>query len=331
MMKILVCGFGRWGANHVRALRSMELVEVFVADPSETARALARSAGVPEDHITARFEDCAAPLNAVDIVTPADTHFALCLAAIERGLDLFVEKPLCVDPEQCIRLADEAYRRGIILQVGHVFRFHPANGHILRLLRSEALGRLRWISAHFSSAKTPRSDTGVTWSDSLHFVDLINFLLGALPRSVMARLSDTGGTGHDDVSWMSLDYDGVEAEIRADCDGPHKTRELLIHGSAGSLEFDFQSSRDIRIYQRSADGSGVGQSDPAQVISCARSPQPLDAELRCFVGCVAGRALPPVGAIEAWQVARILSAACESSAQGRRLCIDWKTGAPWWL
>src|ERR1700745_74149 len=92
-------------------------------------------------------------------------------------------------------------------------------------------GRLKLMQARFSGFKRPRHDTGVTFADSIHFVDLFNFLLGVPPQRVHAVLSDFFERGMDDESRIILEYrdstsSPVLATVEAGYHAPGKTREV---------------------------------------------------------------------------------------------------------
>jgi predicted dehydrogenase len=117
---------------------------VGVADPSAKVRAhLAARWGVktlatPE----ALFEQ---RLDAAVIATPDALHARLIVAALERGLHVFTEKPLCYaveDADEVIRAREKAKR---IVQVGYMKRFDPAYEALSTLVRGQG-ERLRYVS-----------------------------------------------------------------------------------------------------------------------------------------------------------------------------------------
>src|ERR1700757_4560952 len=102
--RILLIGIGRWGANHLRILKSMP-IELFVADHHEQRL---RSAGGPP---TRRSTDSRPPFYTIDaavVVTPAPTHFDMCRELLEMGKDVFVEKPITMVSNDAKKLAEVA-------------------------------------------------------------------------------------------------------------------------------------------------------------------------------------------------------------------------------
>src|ERR1051325_10197944 len=125
-MKILLLGIGRWGANHLRVLKSLP-VELFVAELDKKRLDSARALGVDEQHLSTNYRDFAAGVDGAVVVTPAPSHFDLCLELLQAGKDVFVEKPITLESEHARTLARVAEEQKRLLQVGHIFRFDPAS------------------------------------------------------------------------------------------------------------------------------------------------------------------------------------------------------------
>ena len=122
-MRMLLIGLGRWGEKHLRVLTELE-AEVSVADLSEERRAFAVKAGVDPRRVVDDHRAALPHVDAVDLVTPADSHLTLAGECLRAGKDCFVEKPLATSVTEGRALAEIVAATGRILQVGHVFRFH---------------------------------------------------------------------------------------------------------------------------------------------------------------------------------------------------------------
>src|SRR3989442_14943491 len=81
--------------------------------------------GVPADRTTTDFRAALGAVDAVDIVTPADSHLALASACLAAGRHCLIEKPLTASAAEGRRLVAAADEAGRVVQVGHIFRFHP--------------------------------------------------------------------------------------------------------------------------------------------------------------------------------------------------------------
>ena len=74
------------------------------------------------------------------ITASTEAHGRLVLAAIERGLPTFCEKPLAFDLDETVRVVDQVEATGAVVQVGFQRRFDPAYREARRLIASGELG-----------------------------------------------------------------------------------------------------------------------------------------------------------------------------------------------
>src|SRR5262249_38273286 len=149
----------------------------------------------------ADFRQALPHVDAVDVVTPADSHLALAGACLRAGKDCFVEKPLAPSVGEGRALAEIQRDTGRVLQGGHIFRFHPVTEALRQQLAGGAVGALRYCTGRFAGFKRPRTDVGVTMTDAIHYFDLFAHLLGQSPTAVTATLRDYLGRGMDDCSF----------------------------------------------------------------------------------------------------------------------------------
>lgn len=89
----------------------------------------------------------ATDLDAVILATPPQWHALPLIAAVERGLDVYCEKPLAYDIRECRAMADAVKRSGRIVQIGfqrrqsacfRAVRDHVRAGHAGRIVCAEA-------------------------------------------------------------------------------------------------------------------------------------------------------------------------------------------------
>jgi predicted dehydrogenase len=109
---------------------------VGVVDPSARVRAHLRDLHEVAGFATADELFELKP-DAVVIATPDSYHVELTIAALQRGLHVFVEKPLCYDPADAARVAAARDAAGKIVQIGYMKRFDPAFTALCDLLRKQ--------------------------------------------------------------------------------------------------------------------------------------------------------------------------------------------------
>jgi UDP-N-acetylglucosamine 3-dehydrogenase len=318
--RILLIGIGRWGANHLRVLKSMP-IELFVADHHEQRL---RSAGVPENHRSTDPRSFFAEIDAAVVVTPAPTHFDMCRELLEMGKDVFVEKPITLVSTDAKKLAELAEKSGLVLQVGHIFRFDPASLWLRDAIAAGRFGRLKMLRARFSGFKRPRHDTGVTFADGIHFVDLFNFFLGVMPWRVHAVTQDFFQRGIDDESLLVLQYgtgtnDLMFATIEAGYHAPGKFRELSVVGTDSSAVCDYNVAQyKIKTFEnRHVAENGEIRALEGTMHQLEFPPEePLRAEVAAFIESIDKRTPSPVDGWVGFDAVRVVEAALESARSG---------------
>ena len=320
-MRILLIGLGRWGENHLRVLGELG-AELWVADVSEERRAFAVRAGVPVHRAVEDFREALPHVDAVDIVTPAASHLALAEACLRAGRDCFVEKPLTLTVDEGRQLAGVVADTGRVLQVGHVFRFHPVTALLRDRLAAGALGRVRYCTGRFAGFKQPRADVGVTQTDAIHYFDLFAHLLGREATAVTATLRDYLGRGLDDCSFTTVEYGDVPVFIEAGYFAPGTHRECVIVGEQATVTGDFTTSEVRVLANRHVQGAaGWTAAEGGVETFKATGPEPLRHELELFLDAAAGRGRPPVDVHAGLGAMRVVEAARRASTLGRRVTL----------
>jgi UDP-2-acetamido-3-amino-2,3-dideoxy-glucuronate N-acetyltransferase len=323
-MKIMQIGTGRWGTNHLRVLSNLQ-VELYVAEISESERKKCLEQGIPQDRITDNYKDFLEAVAAVDVVTPASTHFSLCRELLEKGKAVFIEKPIAETAAEAAELAALAERKGIVLQVGHIFRFDPAAEFIKEYMASGQLGAIQSMSGIFSGFKRPRADGGVTISDAIHFIDFFNFLMERVPVKVLSRCEDLLGRGMDDMSWIWMDYGGIPTVVEANYFSPDKKRLIVITGEKATLVCDFASSQDkIKIYRNQhIQDRDTWKTVSGEIIHKEISmAEPLFLELNEFLTCVERGARPRADARAGVDSMKVVEAAMRSHVECRAVIVE---------
>ena len=318
-MNVLLVGLGRWGEKHLRVLQDLG-VDLWVADVSEERRAFAVKAGVVPDRAVGDFRLALPHVDAVDLVTPADNHLALARECLEAGRDCFVEKPLaltCAEGREIARVVQATKR---VLQVGHIFRFHPVTTVLQEQLASGAVGPVRYATGRFAGFKRPRTDVGVTQTDAIHYFDLFAHLLGRRPTAVTASLRDYLGRGMDDCSFATVEYGAVPAFIEAGYFAPGTSRDCVIVGEQATLSADFGSSEVTVHGNRHVQGPAGWQAPegPSRTTKAA-GPEPLRRELELFLEAAARGGQPAVDVEDGLMALQTVEAAQVSSRLGRRV------------
>lgn len=89
-------------------------------------------------------------IEAVSIATPNNTHYQICKAALEAGLHVICEKPLCFTSQQAIELEQLATKAGKILAVTYGYAGHQVIEQARQMIKNGDLGKIRIVNMQFA-------------------------------------------------------------------------------------------------------------------------------------------------------------------------------------
>ena len=160
-VKIVVIGAGNRTNKYLEyaALHPERLKLVGIVEPVEIRRSLvAEKFGVPAEACFSSFDDFFSnPIeaDAVLIGTPEDKHYEPCMRAIEAGYHVLLEKPIAQTKQECLDILEASQRKGVIVGVCHVLRFHPYFMKIKEVIDSGELGQIISIN-HYAEINIDR-------------------------------------------------------------------------------------------------------------------------------------------------------------------------------
>ncbi len=89
-------------------------------------------------------------IEAVSIATPNGTHYAICKAALEAGLHVVCEKPLCFTTREAEELVDLAKKQKRVVGVTYGYSGHQMIQQARQMIRHGDLGQIRVINMSFA-------------------------------------------------------------------------------------------------------------------------------------------------------------------------------------
>lgn len=318
-MNVLLVGLGRWGEKHLRVLRELG-AGVWVADVSPPRLEWAVKQGVDPQRAVADYRAALPHVDAVDIVTPADSHRAVAGTCLEAGRHCFIEKPLTATVAEGREVEAVARGAGRVVQVGHIFRFHPVTAALRGALQAGRIGAVRYATGRFAGFKRPRTDVGVTQTDAIHYFDLFAHLFEREATRVSALQRDYLGRGIDDMAVAIVFYGDIPTVVEANYFVPGTWRDCVIVGERGALVADYGTSTvTLHLGEHLKRGEAWEALDTGKEELPARGEEPLKLELAAFLDACAGRAPNPVPAIAGVRALAVVEAAALSARQGRTI------------
>jgi predicted dehydrogenase len=199
-VKVGIIGVGSWAnAVHARGVLShpgAELAALCCRSESKL-RAAGREFGVTSLYTDYQRLLDQPGLSAVTVGATHDAHYPIALAALQRGLHVFCEKPLALNAQQTAILVQVARQAGVKTCVAFTNRWVPEAAYARELLHEGVCGEVFHYNAckmaSYGGPGSPwmwRADPqlaggGVLFDLGCHVIDLAHWLIGPM-RSVCA-------------------------------------------------------------------------------------------------------------------------------------------------
>ncbi len=202
-------------------------------------------------------------VNAVYIATPPSSHKDYTLACLAAGKPVYVEKPVALNQDECLEMADASERYGVKLSVAHYRRQLPVFKQINALLHEGAIGDIRFADMKlFQSPKKnmiaqtehnwridPSISGGGLFHDlAPHQLDLMYYFFGDADQVTGLAANQAAMYAADDiVSGQMLFNSGIvfnglwcfsvnEEEVKDQCEIIGTRGKIIFSIFAGTIE-----------------------------------------------------------------------------------------------
>jgi predicted dehydrogenase len=262
-------GLGWIGRMRLDALAEAGAAEIAAVCESAPERLAQAGEAHPEaarfidyDGMIERAEEL--KLDGVVIATPNALHAPQTLAALERGLAVFCQKPLALDAGEARDMVEAARQADRLLGVDYSYRFTDGARELKRIVESGELGKIFSLELVFHNAYGPDkpwcfdprlAGGGALMDLGVHLIDLAFWLLDDPPirrvrggafrqgeRLSLGRLTPGGQTVVDDFAsaWLDLHDGGTVASLAVSWNA-HAGRDCVLRaalfGTEGGAEF----------------------------------------------------------------------------------------------
>lgn len=250
---------------HLEILLSVPGVRLTaLADPDPERRAEA-ARRAPQAAALAGWEEALElDLDAVVVCLPNALHAEAGLAALERGLHLYLEKPLATTLDDGRRVVDAWRRAGTVGMIGFNYRFNALYEAARQHVVAGRLGEVTSARTLFSTAARPlpawKTDPGagggVLLDYASHHVDLLRMVLRLEVAEVSAQLLSTDARAESAL--VALRFPGGVGAQSLFARGTVDEDSFELFGAAGKLSLDRQRSIAVRLAEAAPELSHRG-------------------------------------------------------------------------
>jgi predicted dehydrogenase len=177
-------------------LHPNELQITAVAEPDKQRRhEFARDHDIPRERCFTDWREALSRdkfADAVIIATPDALHTEPCIAALEKGYDVLLEKPVAPTEAECRMILQKANETNRIVGVCHVLRYSPyfrelkevldagLIGNIISIQHLEPIGHVHMSHSYVRGKwRNSRSATPIILAKSCHDTDIIRWLVNS--------------------------------------------------------------------------------------------------------------------------------------------------------
>ena len=353
MIRVGLVGFGLGGrVFHAPLISSVDGLELAAVVERSTNHAAERYPGIT----TCRSIDellADASIDLVVVSTPSGTHFEAARQILEAGKNLVVDKPMATTSAEIAQLIALAMARGVLLAPFHNRRWDSDFQTIQKLMLEGSLGRLVYLQSAFDrwspgSMRRPWKDDpaqggGILLDLGTHLADQALVLFGK-PEAISADVvrerdgaREHENRGAEDSFTLRLRYPGLSVTLASNCLSALPRPRFHLRGTKGNFRKSGLDPQEAALSRVTRIGDGPWGEEPVAtwgqlsvdvdggLATYPVAPVPGDYRLY-YAGirdALLGKTPPPVSAIEAWRVARLLEWARESSDQRREIVCDW--------
>lgn len=151
-VRVGIIGTGWIADAHIEAYKRQPDVEVVAACdliPGKAAAFMAKHGveGVKTDYANDRemIDDKSLKLDAVSICTYNRQHAGPAIYALDNGINVLLEKPMCVTIEEAAEICRAEKRSGKVISIGFQPRFSPNMQMIKKIVQSGELGDIYYV------------------------------------------------------------------------------------------------------------------------------------------------------------------------------------------
>lgn len=286
------------------------------------------------EHVYDTYETLLADpeIDAVYIPLPNHLHKPWTLTALKAGKHVLCEKPMACNAQEAKEMADAAAKAGLLLMEGFMYRFHPRNQRIKKMVAEGAIGTPRFVRSTFcynmgeellASGESPRFKPemggGALLDVGCYSVSIARWLMGTEPMQLQAEaVYNPAGVDIHFVGLLRFPDSGLATLEASFMSALQQT--YTITGSEGAIELPHDAfipwEKDTVFTARNKDQE-VGQ---VYVTPAADEYQLM---VEHFADAVSGKNTPDFSPEESVRNMRVLDGLAEAARTGRTfLCKD---------
>tara|TARA_B100001093_G_C26794915_1_gene1000672 strand:- start:335 stop:1312 length:978 start_codon:yes stop_codon:yes gene_type:complete len=317
--QIGIIGVGYWGTNIVNVIVKLNIKKIYCYDKNkENLKEIKRK--FPNIITYNSFKEFLnLNISGVIIAVNTNDHYEVAKKCLEKGFNIFVEKPVTSDSKKLINLEKLAQKKKKFIMSGYIYLYNNYVQYIKKIIKKNLLGKILYVSFERLNLGPVRNDVSSAWDLSSHDIAICIYLFGnklkILNKSGYAILK----TKINDICSVSARSGDIKIDFRSSWLNPEKIRKIVIVGKKKMIlfnEMDFKNP--IKIFNKYASYPKVNKFNKNFFTQKAniylgstlspkiKSQSPLENEMKEFIKCIKLKKKPLTGTKISYKVLRIL-------------------------
>jgi len=176
-------------------------------------------------------------LDGVHLCAPNELHYEIAKTAILNNKHVLIEKPFTINSNEAYKLIELSSEHGVILQVGHIYRFANVIRLLKKLIEQDHFGDIKYITFKWTNFVSPSQENifynvDIIWDLLPHILDIIHFTTDKYPIKIDIYRKQK------QMTVLNLDYDSFIANVELSWITPERKRELNLIGSKRSAKVE---------------------------------------------------------------------------------------------
>ncbi|HQS22805.1 Gfo/Idh/MocA family protein [Sediminibacterium sp.] len=290
MLKVGVFGVGHLGKFHLNNWKEIEGIKLvgFFDPNNDNAKEVTEKYGLKRYMDEDKLMDAC---DIIDVITPTNQHYDICMKAVRKGKHVFVEKPITHTLQEGKNLVNMVREANVKLQVGHVERFNPAYLAVKDLNLNPM-----FIEVHRLAQFNPRgTEVSVILDLMIHDIDIILSLVKSDVKSIAAS-GVAVMTETPDIANVRIEFNnGCVANLTSSRISMKKMRKMRLFQKDAYIGIDFLEKKTEIIKLKQPEDENVFSFDidtpngKKTIAIATPSIEPLNAiklELTSFVDAI---------------------------------------------
>jgi len=347
-IRIASIGVGMIGHVHAKILSRMEECDYTgIAEFDPQAEGIAKQLGTRFYEDYKEMIDKERP-DGVAISVPNELHESIGCFCLQRGVHVFMEKPIASTISEAQALIESARESNVKLLIGHHRRFNPMVNATKEMIKKGELGDLVGISVLWAMYKPSEYFVAGEWRkkkgggpiliNTIHEIDDLRYMFGEIERVYAETSNKTRKFEVEDTVCVTVKFtDGVLASVLMSDTAPSL---WAYEATMGENKFFFPTKGDIyhflgrkasltfpgmvKVYY--ADPSKMGWQYPLTTEHLdIKSGDPYPEQMSHFCRVIRGEEKPRTSGEDALRTLRVISAIIESVEKRKPITVEYST------